>query len=1318
MGVNTKMKQNFLRTFFLVFAFCLGALGNIIVVPVAGVESVDAWDVRLEFESAPVLNEPVKLSLYARPLRDVPSYSMHFVLLHGFEVISGELEKNGSAYAHQQLRLDVVVRATEKGQHSISGWADSTIDTNPSRGFHVIEVAVSEEDAIIFERSPEPIREGKALTEWTITPPGNSINVKGKFVFHPESDNSKSEAIRGAEVELWDSEFPFPDTLLAFGHTDNEGNYEFNNINNDDGWFQGGMDIYVVIQAKNSVVDVISNPWWFFGSTYAFKTSTKNDVEDSTISMGTVSAPNDQHGAWEILNNLQIAHKFLLSQIGKVTPQVTAFWDDDFTPVNSYYLGGVFPELDFIDLPIGGTWAGLGGLHYDKSNFAPIKSHVRMHEVIFHEYGHYVMDYYADVGPPFTVMEHEYDVAYNTQHAFVEGWAEFFSAAVRHWMGAPESEYMRPNVERNLQGDDVEGAIAGVFWDLYDNYRTVESTERLSLGFAPVFNTLVNTDPNQGSPLDWPLTGHHPWDIYEFWDGFRYSNAGESVGYFWQILNSHGIEIPDETPPGNPTNFSSPHKINVGSEQNTIWIFWEGGLDDLSGVSRYAVAWLPFPNGDPTMEVPYGQDHLYDQYNMQGFAKSPPLPPGSWYFLLKTVDRAGNWAEDVYTVGPFEIQEKLTPTTSVSLSENQYIDFNGTIFIDGTTMISLEVLETPYKGDALSSKFKIGLEGSEDDFRDYSTPFTFGSYNDGPLVLEFFSQSKGLNHEAKNTMELLLDNTPPTTTHSIEGPVIDDGKSLYVSQNMELKLVANDELSGVAMTSYRILGDSYGSLWIPYTEQFSLTSQSNLKDGSYTLQYTSTDNIGNEESITSVSLILDSTPPSTSLSIHGPQHYKEDGYAVTKNTEFVLKGSEDSLGLALTKFRITDDGKYDSGELTYSKPFSIGSITNAESLNYTVMYWSVDQLGNPEPETSIPLTLIDAPSTTLKVGDQYPTDKESIYVSRDTGFEFEMRDSSGNSRTLYRIFNSFMDSGVQNYSRIFNLWSHEVLKDGTFTIEYMSVNNEGIEESVKSVEVILDSARNNAERVFDNNGELEVDVSVRGAFLHAMDDWPYSGHGRYQFDEELEIDVIVDADYRVEEPTIVDLEAYGFTEGDKINLRYDAEIYYCGVWNPLNPVKTDCGVARPPELWWGINGLFSATSELKPIDVLHRVPGAIEAGDDIETPLTLWSDSKQRVSDVLHEKGVKWYEGQEPTDIPEDFMLAPHTGMTLKIPDNAQYLFLSITDVYYRDNLGTVTVYIEHVSGNEPVVEQPLERGGIPGFPLESIVLGTVIAMLLFRVRT
>jgi len=225
-------------------------------------------------------------------------------------------------------------------------------------------------------------------------------------------------------------------------------------------------------------------------------------------------------------------------------------------------------------------------------------------------------------------------------------------------------------------------------------------------------------------------------------------------------------------------------------------------------------------------------------------------------------------------------------------------------------------------------------------------------------------------------------------------------------------------------------------------------------------------------------------------------------------------------------------------------------------------------------------------------------------------------------------------------------------------------------------------------------GIVEVDVPVRGTYLRAIDDRPYSGQGRYTYDEDLEMDVIVSTPYRVQEPAIVDLQANGFVEGDRIMISYWATVYYCGVWNPSNPASTDCGVARPPDLWWGVGGLFSATPELLPISELDRVPTAIDAGPDIVTPETYWTDKLEGISAHLMGKGISWYDGPMNTDIPEDFMIAPYTGMSIVIPSGAKYLFLSIIDVYYRDNLGSVKVTIEKDTDGDGIPDA-WEQNGI-----------------------
>lgn len=85
------------------------------------------------------------------------------------------------------------------------------------------------------------------------------------------------------------------------------------------------------------------------------------------------------------------------------------------------------------------------------------------------------------------------------------------------------------------------------------------------------------------------------------------------------------------------------------------------------------------------------------------------------------------------------------------------------------------------------------------------------------------------------------------------------------------------------------------------------------------------------------------------------------------------------------------------------------------------------------------------------------------------------------------------------------------------------------------------------------DGFVEINLNIYGPFLRAMDDWPYSGPGTYQYDEELELIVGVHTDYHIEQPTIVDLQANGFLEGDTIIISWLGGLYPAGAWNPTNP---------------------------------------------------------------------------------------------------------------------------------------------------------------------
>ena len=75
--------------------------------------------------------------------------------------------------------------------------------------------------------------------------------------------------------------------------------------------------------------------------------------------------------------------------------------------------------------------------------------------------------------------------------------------------------------------------------------------------------------------------------------------------------------------------------------------------------------------------------------------------------------------------------------------------------------------------------------------------------------------------------------------------------------------------------------------------------------------------------------------------------------------------------------------------------------------------------------------------------------------------------------------------------------------------------------------------------------------------------------------------------------------------------------------------------------------VFSSSATLLAASEPHRLPDAIEAGED-------------------HVSGPTWGCGGEPMDIPEDFGFEP--DVTVVIPQGATHLFYTVRDSYYEDN--------------------------------------------------
>lgn len=122
-------------------------------------------------------------------------------------------------------------------------------------------------------------------------------------------------------------------------------------------------------------------------------------------------------------------------------------------------------------------------------------------------------------------------------------------------------------------------------------------------------------------------------------------------------------------------------------------------------------------------------------------------------------------------------------------------------------------------------------------------------------------------------------------------------------------------------------------------------------------------------------------------------------------------------------------------------------------------------------------------------------------------------------------------------------------------------------------------------------------------------------------------------DYTDVDAPAVDLSALGYAPGHRVCFRAEGDYIVDG---------TERATERDLAL---VTAVFSSTPELLSGDLLERVPGAIEAGEDYITLDTFLDDLA--------------------TDISQDFVA---DDVCLTIPDGARYVFFATVDSYYSDN--------------------------------------------------
>ena len=503
---------------------------------------------------------------------------------------------------------------------------------------------------------------------------------------------------------------------------------------------------------------------------------------------------------------------------------------------------------------------------------------------------------------------------------------------------------------------------------------------------------------------------------------FIVSDDGKHILYYYSVdvLGNTEYAIAtafniDQTPPDAPVILSP-----LGDIEDLTPLFdWEDVID-ISGISEYR---LKVATDFNFINIVVDETGLAESYYQTIW---PLLVPKTYYWKARAVDgleNLGEWS----TIGIFNTVEDATPPTPPTLiipldeseleSSQPFFDWTDSYDAGDIDYYTLEIATDLLFSDIV---FSVNAEVSEYQLLpdDWLSSGQYYWHTRATDVAENVGDWSDVW-----TFTILVDTTPPVTTHSFSGMMGDNG--WYVS-DVEVTLSATDGGSGVESTWYKLDDSS----WQEYTEGFTVST-----DGLHTLLYNSTDKVGNTETTNEVELKIDQTPPVTTSVLDPSTPNGENGWYVT-SVEVTLSATDEDSGVVSTWYKV------DAGHTQmYSVPFTV-----EEDGEHIVLFYSIDSAGNQETGKSVTFKIDQTPpTTTVKfTGDE---GDDNWFIS-DVEVELTATDTtSGVAETSYRLD----DGSWTTYTAPFT-----ITEEGVHTLDYYSVDLAGNEEDENEAEVKID----------------------------------------------------------------------------------------------------------------------------------------------------------------------------------------------------------------------------------------------------------------------
>ncbi|WP_066067177.1 OmpL47-type beta-barrel domain-containing protein [Neobacillus soli] len=477
---------------------------------------------------------------------------------------------------------------------------------------------------------------------------------------------------------------------------------------------------------------------------------------------------------------------------------------------------------------------------------------------------------------------------------------------------------------------------------------------------------------------------------------FAVDQAGVNTITFYSIDNAGNMEakqtievIVDKTAPVTVSNVEDKWYTNAVNVELTA-------SDDLSGVKAtyYSIDGAEFSEGTSFTVEPEGVHTL----------------------TFYSVDNAGNIESKQIT----EVKVDKTAPSTVSNIEDRW--YTNAVNVELTASDDLSGVKATY----------YSIDGAE-----FSEGTSFTIEKEGSHKVTFYSVDNAGNIENKQTTEVKVDKTAPTTVSNIEDK--------WYTAAVKVELIASDDLSGIKATYYSIDGAEF-------SKGTSFTVEPTVV---HTVTFYSVDNAGNIENKRTTEIKADKTAPSTVSNI------ETKWYIAAVKGE--LTASDDLSGVKTTYYSI-DGAKFSEGT----------SFTIEKEGIHSVTFYSVDHAGNVENKHTVEVKM-DKTAPTIKA--DFPTE---YALGSSINLNYVAADN------LSGIKESFVEvNGVKNTTGkvTFN-------KPGINKIKITAIDNAGLKTVVeKTVVIYIQATIEVTPKVINcNNGEFTVRATLPKGYSFAKVD--------------------------------------------------------------------------------------------------------------------------------------------------------------------------------------------------------------------------------------